>query len=320
MRGGADFGNYRVTLSGLLSQSTKSHHGDAIGATMRSMNAPSDPVRRHRTAVAFSRSLPARTSLLLLLLLGACLGRPAWSQSLEIIELHHRTAADVLPVLQPLLEPGGALSGQDYQLFARVSKANLAQLRQALVAIDQAQRQLVIAVRNSTRQQIEREHASLRGQIGPAQGSVSVQATQSDDQRAGDGVATVRVVEGGTASIANGRSVPIVTAFAVGGGRRPYAAGALEYRDVSSGYLVTPRLAGEHVTLQIDQQSQQPTDGRGGVATQSLSTQVSGRLGDWIALGGISESSSATSNTPGGRSYQTQSDERTLWVKVDLAN
>ena len=35
----------------------------------------------------------------------------------EVISLRHRTAEQVIPVLRPLLEPGGALSGQYNQLI-----------------------------------------------------------------------------------------------------------------------------------------------------------------------------------------------------------
>ncbi len=241
------------------------------------------------------------------------------AQSLEIIDLHHRRAEDVIPVLQPLLEPGGALSGQDYQLFVRASKANLSQLREVLAAIDRAPRQLLISVRNNTRAEMEHERAAAGGRIGPDGGSVSIQATQSERNRQGEGIASVRVLEGGTASIANGQSVPVVTSFAVGTGSESFAAGSLGYRELSSGYLVTPRLSGEQVTLQIEQQSQQPVGQQGSATTQTLATQVSGRLGTWIALGGINESSSATTTGVLSRRYQTQSSERMLWVKVELA-
>lgn len=37
-----------------------------------------------------------------------------WAQgALEVITLRHRTAEQVIPVLQPLLEPGGALSSRE---------------------------------------------------------------------------------------------------------------------------------------------------------------------------------------------------------------
>jgi len=76
------------------------------------------------------------------------LSQAAFGQgTLEVIPLRYRTADHVIPVLRPLLEPGGALSGQFNQLIVRASPANLAQIRQALEAIDQPQRRLTISVR-----------------------------------------------------------------------------------------------------------------------------------------------------------------------------
>src|SRR5690606_38104769 len=50
---------------------------------------------------------------------------PAFSQAPQVIELQYRTAEEIIPILQPLVEEGGALSGQDYTLFVRTSPANL---------------------------------------------------------------------------------------------------------------------------------------------------------------------------------------------------
>lgn len=102
-----------------------------------------------------------------LVVLGGCLlASLALAQSLEIIELKHRTAEDVIPILQPLLESGGALSGTDYQLFIRASATNVRQLRQVLAELDRAQRQLWVSVRRATRQTIERETAAASIAIG----------------------------------------------------------------------------------------------------------------------------------------------------------
>ena len=247
-------------------------------------------------------------------------GLPAWSQQLEVLDLRYRTAAEVIPILQPLVEPGGALTGQDYKLFARVSRANLAQLRQALAAIDKQPRGLMVSVRNATRQEIEREQAGIAAEVGKGRSSVSVLATQSGSTRQGEGIATVRVLEGGSASIANGQIVPVVTSFAARGGSRPLVAGSLGYQQLTSGYLVTPRLNGDHVTLQIDQQSQEAGHRGGSATTQSLSTQASGSLGTWIELGGVAESSSSIRSSGAGRSLETQSGNRSIWVKVELAD
>lgn len=242
------------------------------------------------------------------------------AQQLEILELRFRTAAEVIPVLQPLVEPGGALTGQDYKLFVRVSNANLAQLRKALATIDRQPRSLQVSVRNATREDIQREQADIAGEISKGRSSVSVLATQSGSSRQGEGIASVRVLEGGSASIANGQSIPVVTSFVARGGRRPLVGGSLGYQQLSSGYLVTPRLQGDRVTLQIDQQSQEAGSRGGNVTTQSLSTQTSGGVGEWIELGGVAESSSSTRSTIGGRSIETQSGNRSIWVKVDVVD
>lgn len=276
---------------------------------------------RQRGRVTFSDRLMAPVIALVVTL---AVLPAAWAQSLEVIDLHHRTAAEVIPVLQPLVEKGGALSGQNYQLFVRVSPANLAQLKQALASLDSAPRSLVIAVRNSTREDIEKENLAARAELDPRHSSLAVQATTAEGRRENNGVSTVRVLEGGTAAIATGQSIPVVTSFAVGGGSRPFAAGSLGVRNLASGFLVTPRVAGQQVTLQIEQQSQQPQQSgqhsNGGVvSTQSLSTQVSGRLGEWIALGSVNESSSSSSSGILTHRYETQSSVRTLWVRVQLA-
>lgn len=239
------------------------------------------------------------------------------AQSLQVIQLQHRSAQEVIPILRPLLESGGALTGQDYQLFVRASSANVAQLRQALAQIDRAPRQLLVSVRRGSRQDIDSESARGSLAIGADGSRATVRATDSSAQRAGNAMASVQVLEGNSAFIATGSSVPIVTAVAVGGGRRPFVAGTTGYRDISSGFTVTPRVAGEQVVLEISQQAQRLDSNNRDVQTQSLSTQVSGRLGEWIQLGGSSESSSSTSGGILSHSYSTQSDAQVVWVKVD---
>ena len=56
-------------------------------------------------------------------------GFSAWAE-LEVISLRHRTVDQVLPVLRPLVESGGALSGMNDQPVIRASRANIAELRQ----------------------------------------------------------------------------------------------------------------------------------------------------------------------------------------------
>ncbi len=247
---------------------------------------------------------------------GCLMAALVWAQSLVVIDLKHRRADDIIPVLQPLLEPGGALTGQDYKLFVRASSGNVAQIRAALAQLDKQQRQMLVSVRRGTAQDIERERASVSGTVSTGDGSgVTVRAGESSLRTQGTSVASVQVLEGNAAFIATGTSVPMVTAVAVGGGRRPFVAGAVEHRNLQRGFMVTPRVNGDQVVLDISQQDERVE--RGAIQTQSLNTQVAGRLGSWLQLGGVSESSSSSSSGILNQQYRSSSNELSIWVKVD---
>jgi len=81
--------------------------------------------------------------LIPLLFLLLALAAPAHAQQeLEIIQLKHRSAEQVMPQLKPFVEPGGVVSGMNYQIFLRASRANREQIKQLLAALDQAPRRL----------------------------------------------------------------------------------------------------------------------------------------------------------------------------------
>jgi type II secretory pathway component GspD/PulD (secretin) len=240
---------------------------------------------------------------------------PVLAQSLEVIDLKYRTAAEVIPVLQPLVEQGGALTGQDYKLFVRAGAANLQQIRAALEQIDRKPKQLLVSVRRSTQQEIERERAQASAVVSNHGAAVAVNATNSNARDRHDGMASVQVIEGNSAFISSGSDVPIVTAAAVRGGRRPFAGAVTEYRNLSSGFLVTPRVNGRVVVLDIEQQDERVVNGT--VQTQHLTTQASGPLGEWIRLGGVSETAATQQSGILSRQYSTQSDAREVWVRVE---
>lgn len=249
--------------------------------------------------------------------IGTCLmAAVTWAQSLTVIDLQYRRAEELIPVLQPLLEQGGALTGQDYKLFVRTSSGNLAQLRSAVAQLDKQQRQMLVSVRRSTALDIQQEQASASGTLSTRDGvSGTVRAGERNLQTQNASVSSVQVLDGNSAFIATGTTVPIVTAVAVGGGKRPFVAGRIEHRDLQRGFMVTPRVNGDQVILEISQQDERA--GGNGIQSQSLNTQVVGRLGSWIQLGGVSETSSSTSSGILSRSYSTGGNELSVWVKVD---
>jgi hypothetical protein len=64
--------------------------------------------------------------------------------AIETITLHHRSAEQLIPLLQPLVEPGGALSGRDNALYLRASAGNRKQIRALVASLDRAPHRLAI--------------------------------------------------------------------------------------------------------------------------------------------------------------------------------
>ena len=263
------------------------------------------------------------------------------AESLEMIPLHYRMAEDLLPILQPLVPAGAAISGTGDMLLVRADAATVAQLRAAVANLDRAPRQLLITVGQVTGAQgggttVRGSGTISTGDVqvgvnqppGPASGGKVVvrSGTSSDGLR---DVASVRALEGHETYIALGQSRPFTsTTVTQPGVYPPVVSQSTEYRDVQSGFYATPRLNGDRVTIEISPRQQRVTDarrdGRQGnvtqgdtVATGSITTTVSGRLGEWIEIGGAS--TARDGNERGIVTWGTRSDltQYSAWVKVD---
>jgi hypothetical protein len=212
-------------------------------------------------------------------------------QALEIIPLRYRTVEQVLPALQPLLEPGATLSGSRGQLFLRASPANSDDIKRALAAIDRPGKRLQISVRLDDTLERERRDLQASGSVGS--GGVRFRGSAQDSRTStGERVdQRVQVLEGSQATIFAGRSN--------------------DYQDLGSGFAIVPRLSGGLVHLEIVQQHQ------AGLQGQRLSTSTTARLGEWAELGGVAQSSARDDRGIGSASGRRSSESRRIWVKVE---
>lgn len=271
---------------------------------------------------------------LIFALLFAASTAAADERRIEIIELDHALASDVLPLLQPLVEPGGSISGTDNKLIVKTSPANLADLLNVLGAIDRPLRRLKITVRqNVDASSLVRERA-LSGEVGggdvrariPDPGgrygasigyrdkdgnAVRYRAlnTRSDSDR--QNAHFVTTLEGSPALIQTGQAIP----YLVDSG---FYGSGIDYRDVSSGFYVTPRLNGDAVMLEIEPQLERADPGkRGAISTRRARTTLSGRLGEWIPLGGANEAASGSDRELLAQTRRRDSENYNVWVLVE---
>lgn len=262
-----------------------------------------------------------------------CAAVAAQQSVLEVIDLKYRNAQEVLPILQPFVSRDGSISALNNQLIVRTSPQNLAELRKILDTIDKRPRRLMITVSQDVDLSSRRSGASVSGTVGNDNVSVTVPRKRGEGRGAGvsaDGVEarvynsqsagaerggqTVQVLEGNTAFIRVGQSVPITSRQRVG----PVVTESTQFRDATSGFYARPRTNGDRVTIEIAGNRDQFTNPSTGAASiQRFDTVVSGRLGEWIELGGSTQSREFDENGVVYRSSEARRDERRLYLKVE---
>jgi len=253
-------------------------------------------------------------------LFGAGLARA----DVEIIPLKYRNAEQVLPVLRPLVEPGGALTGMNNQLVIRASAANIADIRRVLASLDTQPRRLQISVRQDAEGAAATRGAAVDGGVvlrpGASGGSVNARVIDSRSSSDNNVLQTLQVMEGGVATINVGQSIPVPGRMVTRTVNGVIVQDTTTYRDVGTGFQVVPRVTGERgaerVLLEINPRRDTPGPG-GTVNVQGASTTVSGRLGEWIELGGMNSSSVQSSSGLLSGATTQRSDNRSIWVKVD---
>lgn len=247
----------------------------------------------------FGPDMDWRAFLRMLALASALLPAPATfaQYSLEIISLRHRTADQVLPALRPLIEPGGTLTGQGTQLIVRTSPANLAELRQALEAIDRPSRRLQILVRYDDAMTADSREIGAGARVGERSSRIEVQAAERQTARTERVDQRIQVLEGGRAFIASGRSTPVFDGSVV--------------RETVTGFEAVPRLVGERVQIELVQR-------RDSLERQSgLSTSVSARLGEWFEVGSVIEDAARRDRGILAERATRGAESRRVWLKVE---
>jgi hypothetical protein len=271
-------------------------------------------------------ALRATISALALAWLAVATGAGVRAQELEIIDLDYRLADELLPILRPLVEPGGVLTGTDDVLFLRASPENVAQIRAAVATLDRAPRQLLITVGQGNVRDLDAttvEGAATIGgddvQVGinrppAAESGAEVEARARRQQADLHNVSSVRVLEGTETWIAAGHSVPLRETVVRPDGIVQQSTG---WRDVNTGFHATARVSGDRVILEISSRQQRFEPAGRQVATQGATTTVTAPLGEWFELGAIAQSASASSGGLLVWGRRDDSSRHSLWVKVE---
>ena len=277
---------------------------------------------------------------LCLLLASLLLVSTVRADSVSVVQLQHRPAAEVVPVIAPMLGPNDAISGEGFKIFVRASAEGQQRVRSLVERLDTPARVLQVSVFQGS-EHVLRELA-LRANVQIQRGDTTIDVGSGNEADGGgriiystsggsasvDAVATqrnlrdhpihrVRVTEGKEAYIETGERIPYFAGVALRGRRA--LAGGVQYENVVTGFYALPRIRGDNVVLEVSPfKSSRSDTGRGNVETQSATTTVTGRAGEWLFIGGVSEQAERTESAVAS-TYATQGSRNTgIWIKAEL--
>ena len=262
---------------------------------------------------------------------------------LEIIALKHRSAEEVLPIIRPLLDKEDVASGMNYQLILRTSPHNLAQIRKLLESIDVAPRSLKITVMQNVDSETVARLTEVSGNVGlsrearvsvPGSGNnsgLNVELGQGGDRLKAHVISTrsleddrktqqLQVLEGSRALVHSGQSVAVPQRQVIQNQWGTRVIDSTQYQEVGSGFYVLPRVNGNRVTLEISAQNDSLAQGstdQPAMRIQQTSSTVSGRLGEWLEIGGIGQQKSNDSSTISTRDTSRMREQRSVLIKVE---
>jgi type II secretory pathway component GspD/PulD (secretin) len=263
--------------------------------------------------------------LVVVLALALCMAvaQAVQAASTEVIELRHRTAAEMIPLLEPLLGPDDVLTGTGMRLVLRSGPTTLGEIRRILETLDAAPADLVISVRRGALGVGSELGLDVQGRAGPVvigDGS-GTRVIQRQTAARDSSVQTLRVLEGQTALIRTGESVPTAQPGLIVWPRGDVITSGVEYRDVERGFLVRPWVGGDdRVRLEISQVHEQASRAGGGrIEFQQVDTVIVGGLGEWIRIAGVGEQRDASGQRTLGTSRTQREVETDIHVRVDRA-
>jgi len=247
--------------------------------------------------------MPLRALLTTALLISSLAAQAAT----QVLPLNYRTSDEVLGIAQSFLGRDGSVTAYGNKLVVNAEPSKIDELSALLDQLDRPAKRLLISVDTSDRNTTDQTRF-------PANGPPSRVVQYGTANRTG-GVQQIQASEGTPALIQTGQSIPLTSIQTDGYGG---VSSNTEYRNVTRGFYVTASVTGDIVHLSISTNNDRVSQERADVVNiQSTDTKVSGRLGEWITLAGISEQSQLDrrANT---LNYSTEGrDSLTVRVKVD---
>lgn len=242
----------------------------------------------------------------------------------EVFTLGYNMADSMIPAIQPMLREDERVSAYGNQLIVRAEPERIEEIRALLANLDRQPAQLRISVANSGSStssdrgfEINSRFDTGAGDIvvGDPNGSNQARIIRRETRGQNDGVRRITASEGFPVLIQSGQSVPLTTTTTDVYGR---VVQQTQYRNVTQGFYATVRLNGDQATITLSANNDRlnRSDNRV-VDVQQADTVVTGRVGEWITIGGLGDTARSNDQDIGRRITTRNQNDSSIQLMVE---
>jgi len=247
----------------------------------------------------------------------------------KIIDLRHRFAEDILPMIQPLVGNDGAVTGMHNHLIIRASPELLIGIEQIISTFDVARQILKITVSHQNNLQTTDDRIAVSGRkhLGNATvgtrkyprnvpDGVQIDIENMQSNFLSKGKQFINVMDGERAYIKVGQSVPYTQEWVTLTRRYISVQKTTEFVDISTGFSVRPRTIGDQIELEITPSIAQLNQNKY-IYFEELSTTVSLNRGEWLDLASTMQQKDEVSRAILNKNNSEQSLSNALSIRVE---
>lgn len=225
---------------------------------------------------------------------------------LKVFQINYRKAEEMEKAVEMLLSPEGRISvdKRTNSLIVKDYPANIRAVADFLKEQDKKIQQVKIKIRYVDENTLKRVGMDIKWQYRDSHWAIgniisnkkgmnidAVLGAEKERQKV-TGEQTLLVMSGSDGKIAVGRSIPYTDWFYWYTKNRGYMIKETKFKDVSTGFVVRPRVAGSNINIDISPQISYFSDGRmNEVIYREASTTVNCENGETVLIGSSDTSS-----------------------------
>ncbi len=243
---------------------------------------------------------------------------------IKIVPIHYRSVDELHAIISPLLNDSEQIIASSSGLIVRANPDRQKELKNLIAELDKPQAALRITVIQSNRETAETLNRSIQGsiQFGSKQSfkpraEIHGRYANTDDFKQSDKQQQIRTLDGKPAFIKIGKSHPVQhQRIYQPRYSYPVIEHSTEYIEASTGFVVTPRLTGKQVIVEVSPWSDNMKQ-NGQLSTQSSHTTVRARLGTWMEIAAVEQQQQHQKKKNLSRRYTTAQQQMRILIKVD---